>query len=69
MPTYHGDEITDVTVKYMGDETIDTSKGRVECYILAPVVEKGKVLKRSDGLRFYVSKKTKLPIQIGRAHV
>lgn len=62
MPTYHGDEISDVTVKYMGDETIDTSNGRVDCYILAPVVEKGKVLKRSDGLRFYVSKKTKLPI-------
>lgn len=62
LPTYHADEISDVTVKYMGDDWIDTSNGRVECYVLAPVVDKGKVLKRSDGLKFYVSKDTKLPI-------
>jgi len=61
-PTYHGDEINDVTVKYLGDEVIDTGNGKVDCYILAPSVEKGKVLKRSDGLRFWISKETKLPI-------
>lgn len=61
-PTYHGDDINDVTVKYMGDQVVETSNGRVECYILTPVVDKGKVLKRSDGLKFFVSKDTKLPI-------
>jgi hypothetical protein len=61
-PTYHGDEISDVTVKYMGDQVIDTGNGKINCYVLAPYVDKGKVLKRSDGLRFFVSKETKLPI-------
>lgn len=61
-PTYHGDEINDVTVKYMGDQAIDTVNGKIDCYVLAPVVDKGKVLKRSDGLRFFVSKESKLPI-------
>ncbi|HZH71867.1 MAG TPA: DUF3108 domain-containing protein [Mariniphaga sp.] len=61
-PTYHGDDINDVTVKYMGDQVIETNNGNVDCYILAPVVDKGKVLKRSDGLKFFVSKDTKLPI-------
>ena len=36
--------------------------GKIDCYILAPNVDKGKVLKRSDGLKFYVSKKSKLPV-------
>jgi|SRR5690554_337297 len=62
MPTYHADDISDVTVKYLGDQTIETDIGKVECYKLAPVVDKGKVLKRSDGLVFYVSKNSKLPI-------
>ena len=61
-PTYHGDDISDVTVKYMGDQVVQTKNGNVECYLLAPVVDKGKVLKRSDGLQFLVSKDTKLPI-------
>ncbi len=62
MPTFHADEIKDYSVKYMGDITIETNKGKIDCYILAPNVDKGKVLKRSDGLKFYVSKKTKLPV-------
>lgn len=64
LPTYHADDISDVTVKYLGDDWLDTSNGRVECYVLAPVVDKGKVLKRSDGMKFYVSKETKLPIML-----
>jgi hypothetical protein len=62
MPTFHADEISNVTVKYLGDERAETGNGKINCYILAPVVDKGKVLKRSDGLKFYVSKETKLPI-------
>lgn len=62
MPTYHADDISDVTVKYMGDDRIETSAGGVECYVLAPVVDKGKVLKRSDGVKLFVSKETKLPV-------
>ena len=62
MPTFHADEIKDYSVMYMGDTKIDTKNGKIDCYILAPNVDKGKVLKRSDGLKFFVSKKTKLPV-------
>ncbi len=62
MPTFHADEIKDYSVMYMGDKTVETKKGNIDCYVLAPNVDKGKVLKRSDGLKFYVSKETKLPV-------
>jgi hypothetical protein len=61
-PTFHADEISDVTVKYVGDRRIDTEHGKIDCYVLAPYVDKGKVLKRSDGLRFFISKESKLPV-------
>jgi hypothetical protein len=62
MPTFHADQINDVSVMYMGDQTIETKNGKIKCYILAPNVDKGKVLKRSDGLKFYVSKESKMPV-------
>ncbi len=62
MPTFHADEIKDYSVMYMGDKVVETKNGNVNCYVLAPNVDKGKVLKRSDGLKIYVSKETKLPI-------
>lgn len=61
-PTFHADEIKDVTVTYIGDQKVDTDFGVINCYVLAPTVDKGKVLKRSDGLKFFISKKTKMPV-------
>ncbi len=62
LPTFHADKISDVTVRYLGDRRIETDLGTIECHVLAPAVDKGKLLNRSDGLQFFISKKTKLPV-------
>ena len=62
LPTFHSDKISDVIIQYLGEEKIETDLGVIDTYILAPVVDKGKLLKRSDGLQFYISKEKKIPV-------
>jgi len=38
--------------------------GMVDCYVLSPIMEKGKMLKRADGISFYISKEGKFPVQL-----
>lgn len=64
LPTFHADKIDDITVRYIGDEKIETNLGKFDCYVLVPSVDKGKVLKRSDGLKFFISKETKMPVML-----
>ena len=63
-PTINADKISDITVRYLREEEVDTDIGKVDCYVLNPSVQKGKVLERSDGIRFYMSKEKKLPVYI-----
>jgi len=62
MCVFHADKIETVYTKYLGEEIIKTDLGKVNTYVLAPVVRKGKLLKRSDGLRFHISKEKKVPV-------
>lgn len=62
LPTFHADKIDDVSVKYLGDRRIETDFGKIDCYVLTPSVDKGKLLNRSDGLKFFISKKSKMPV-------
>lgn len=62
LPTFHADKINDVSVQYLGDRKIETDLGRIDAHVLAPVVDKGKLLKRSDGLQFFISKDKKVPV-------
>jgi hypothetical protein len=64
LPTFHADKIENVTIKFMGEKKVETELGKINAYVLAPIVDKGKLLKRSDGLRFYISKDRKVPILI-----
>jgi len=64
LPTFHADKINDVTIKYAGDKIIETDLGKIDCHVLAPVVDKGKLLRRSDGLKFFISKKSKIPVML-----
>ncbi len=64
IPTWHGHEVKEIKIRFLGFETLETKMGMVECYVLSPVVEKGKVLRRSDGLRFYISRNEKIPVQL-----
>lgn len=64
LPTLNGHDIQNIKIKFNGYETIDTPMGPVETMVLSPVVDKGKVLKRSDGMKFYISKDGKTPVQL-----
>lgn len=63
-PTLNADKISDITVRYFREEVVDTDIGKIDCYVLNPSVHKGKVLEKSDGIRFYMSKEKKLPVLI-----
>ena len=64
IPTLHGHEVQNIKIKFLGKDTIETKMGMVECYALSPEVEKGKVLKRSDGLKFYFATDEKIPVRL-----
>jgi hypothetical protein len=63
IPVYHGEELFMMELKYLGIETIDTKIGRKDCYVVTPVVPKGKLLKSSNELKIYITKDAnRLPI-------
>jgi len=63
IPVYHGDELFMMELKLKGQATIDTKIGRKECYVVSPVVPKGKLFKSSDDLKIYITKDiNRLPI-------
>ncbi|MFV0593570.1 MAG: DUF3108 domain-containing protein [Draconibacterium sp.] len=61
-PTINADKISNITVKFLREEKIETDIGKINCYVLSPTVDKGKVLKRADGIKFYLSKEKKVPV-------
>lgn len=61
-PTYFADKISDMTIKYLREENIKTEIGKINCYVLKPYVDKGKVLKTDDAVDFYITKEQKLPV-------
>ncbi|WP_346856054.1 DUF3108 domain-containing protein [uncultured Draconibacterium sp.] len=63
-PTINADKISDVSITYLREETIKTDIGTVNCYVLTPTVRKGRVLERSDGIKFYISKEEKIPVYV-----
>ncbi|HNQ36595.1 MAG TPA: DUF3108 domain-containing protein [Prolixibacteraceae bacterium] len=64
LPTLNGHDIQNIKIRFNGYEMVDTPMGPVESMVLSPVVDKGKVLKRSDGMKFYISKEGKIPVQL-----
>lgn len=63
VPVYHGDELFMMELEYLGMETITTTIGVKQCYVVSPKVPKGKLLKGSDGLKIYITNdKNRLPI-------
>jgi hypothetical protein len=64
LPTLHGHEISMIKIKCSGIEMIETRMGSIECYVISPLIEKGKVLKRADSIKLYISKEGKFPVQL-----
>ena len=63
-PTINADKISDVSVRFLREEQVETEIGNVDSYVLNPSVRKGKVLDRPNGIYFYMSKEKKLPVLI-----
>jgi hypothetical protein len=61
-PTYHGDKISNVSIKYVGESEVKTDLGEIKSLVLVASVDKGKLLNRSDGVRFFISKDKKVPV-------
>ena len=52
-------------LKYLGEETISTDFGNIECLKFRPYVMAGRVFKEEESLTLWVSKdKNKLPLRI-----
>jgi hypothetical protein len=64
LPVINGHDLGEIKIKHTGAQTVDTYLGKFDCHKITPEMEKGKVLKRSDGLSIYFSKKDKIPVLI-----
>lgn len=65
LSSFHADKIDTISIKFKGIEPIKTRLGKTtEVYVLSPSVDKGKVLKRADGLKFFISKEQKVPVML-----
>lgn len=62
---YDDDGVFNFQLKYLGDETIKTKYGKVECYKFRPLVQSGRVFKEKESLTLWVSKdENRIPIRI-----
>lgn len=64
LPNYHAGKVSTITINYQGEKKIKTVLGELNTSVLTAVVDKGKVLNTSDGLRFYISKEKKIPVAL-----
>lgn len=63
LPVYHANKYFMLETKFLGIEKIKTKIGEKECYVISPWIDEGKLLKRSDGLKFYITKdENKIPV-------
>lgn len=62
-PVINGHVISTIRLKHEGVRMVETDLGPVASYILLPEIDKGRVLKSSDGMNFFISQKDKVPVQ------
>ncbi len=63
LPVYHANKHFMLETKFLGTEKVKTKFGEKECYVISPWIDEGKLLKRSDGLKFYITKdEKKIPV-------
>ncbi len=53
--TFVDNEIWDLKIKFLGRETIKTELGRVQCLKFCPVVQKGRIFKKEEDLKIWIS--------------
>lgn len=59
------DEIYNLKIKYVGDETIKIRKGSFKCHKFVPVVQTGRYFKHEEDVNFWVTAdKNKIPVLV-----
>lgn len=59
------DEIYPFKVKYLGDETIKTRKGKFKCHKIRPIVMKGRIWEKEEDMTMWITAdQNKIPIQV-----
>lgn len=59
------DEIYPFKVKYLGDETIKTRKGKFKCHKIRPVVMKGRIWEKEEDMTMWITAdQNKIPVQV-----
>ncbi|BBE16031.1 ATP-dependent exoDNAse alpha subunit - helicase superfamily I member [Aquipluma nitroreducens] len=62
---YFSDEIFPFRIIFKGKETIQTNFGKIECFKIMPVVEVGRMFKRSDDLTIWLTDDDNcIPVQV-----
>ncbi|MCZ2248234.1 MAG: DUF3108 domain-containing protein [Bacteroidia bacterium] len=57
-------EIFPLKIKYIGKETINTSKGKFKCIKFRPVIQKGRIFKSEEDLNVWISDdENKIPVR------
>ncbi|WP_372774061.1 DUF3108 domain-containing protein [Mangrovibacterium sp.] len=56
LPVYHADKYFMMTTVFLGTERVKSKLGEIECFVISPRVEEGKLLKTSSSLKFYITK-------------
>lgn len=65
MHTFIDDKTYPIGLKYQGKETIKTSLGKVECYVIEPLLIAGEIFKTEEEMILYVSAdENKVPVVI-----
>lgn len=65
MQMFIDNEIYPFKIKYLGDETIKTRKGKFKCHIIRPIVMEGRIWKQEEDLTVWVTAdKNKIPVEI-----
>lgn len=64
VPTFMDNELWELKIKYLGKETIKTEVGKVKCLKFVPVVQKGRIFKKEEDLKMWISDdKNHVPIR------
>lgn len=59
------DEIYNLKIKYVGDETISIRKGKFKCHKFVPVVQTGRYFENEEDVNFWVTAdKNKIPVLV-----
>ncbi|HKL72159.1 MAG TPA: DUF3108 domain-containing protein [Marinilabiliaceae bacterium] len=63
--TYFADKEFPLRIRYMGNEVIKTSFGKLECYKFSPVTETGRAFKTENDMQVWITRdKNKLPVRV-----